>query len=80
MAAALLIGLADTFGKVLLPQIAGMAVYLLMGPVLLLRPVGPSAEPRRCETLHPLFAFCWCSSSPGSRGCRWSPAPSICNC
>jgi branched-chain amino acid transport system permease protein len=40
MAAALLIGLADTFGKVLLPQIAGMAVYLLMGLVLLLRPAG----------------------------------------
>ena len=80
MAAALLIGLADTIGKVLLPQIAGMAVYLLMGLVLLLRPAGPSAEPRRCETLHPLFAFCWCSSSPGSRWCRWSPAPSICNC
>ncbi len=40
MAAALLIGLADTFGKVWLPQIAGMAVYLLMGLVLLLRPAG----------------------------------------
>jgi len=36
-----LIGLAGTFGKVLLPQIAGMAVYLLMGLVLLMRPAGP---------------------------------------
>jgi branched-chain amino acid transport system permease protein len=38
--AALLIGLADTFGKVLLPQIAGMVVYLLMAAVLLWRPRG----------------------------------------
>jgi branched-chain amino acid transport system permease protein len=37
---ALLIGLADTFGKVALPQIAGMAVYLLMAAVLLWRPTG----------------------------------------
>ena len=38
--AALAIGLADTFGKVLLPQIAGMIVYLLMAAVLLWRPQG----------------------------------------
>ena len=38
--AALAIGLADTFGKVLLPQIAGMVVYLLMAAVLLWRPQG----------------------------------------
>jgi len=38
--AALAIGLADTFGKVLLPQIAGMVVYLLMAAVLLWRPRG----------------------------------------
>jgi branched-chain amino acid transport system permease protein len=38
--AALAIGLADTFGKVLLPQIAGMIVYLLMAGVLLWRPQG----------------------------------------
>jgi branched-chain amino acid transport system permease protein len=38
--AALLIGLADTFGKVLLPQIAGMVVYLLMAAILLWRPQG----------------------------------------
>jgi branched-chain amino acid transport system permease protein len=42
---ALLIGLVDTFGKVLAPQIAGMAVYLLMGLVLLLRPEGLFGRP-----------------------------------
>jgi branched-chain amino acid transport system permease protein len=40
LVAALLIGFADTFGKVLAPEIAGMAVYLLMALVLLLRPSG----------------------------------------
>lgn len=40
LVAALLIGLADTFGKVLLPQIAGMVVYLLMAAILLWRPRG----------------------------------------
>ena len=40
LAAALLIGLVDTFGKVFLPQIAGMTVYLLMAAVLLWRPRG----------------------------------------
>lgn len=40
MFAALLIGLADTFGQVLLPQIAGTTVYLLMAAVLLWRPEG----------------------------------------
>ncbi|MDH4189778.1 MAG: branched-chain amino acid ABC transporter permease [Betaproteobacteria bacterium] len=38
--AALLIGLADTFGKVLLPEAAGMLVYLLMAAILLWRPQG----------------------------------------
>jgi branched-chain amino acid transport system permease protein len=47
--AALLIGLVDTFGKVLdlqiggvrlLPELAGMSVYLLMAAVLLWRPAG----------------------------------------
>ncbi|MEO8202361.1 MAG: branched-chain amino acid ABC transporter permease [Betaproteobacteria bacterium] len=38
--AALAIGLVDTFGKVLLPQVSGMAVYLLMAGVLLWRPQG----------------------------------------
>ena len=47
--AALLIGLVDTFGKVLelqigslrlLPELAGMSVYLLMAAVLLCRPAG----------------------------------------
>ena len=36
----LLIGLADTFGQVLAPQIAGMTVYMLMAAVLLWRPTG----------------------------------------
>ncbi|HEY6609695.1 MAG TPA: branched-chain amino acid ABC transporter permease [Pseudomonas sp.] len=40
LVAALLIGLADTFGKVLLPQIAGMVTYLLMAAILLWRPQG----------------------------------------
>lgn len=40
LVAALAIGLADTFGKVLAPQIAGMTVYLLMAAVLLWRPQG----------------------------------------
>jgi branched-chain amino acid transport system permease protein len=37
---ALLIGLADTFGKILVPGIAGMSVYLVMAIVLLVRPAG----------------------------------------
>jgi branched-chain amino acid transport system permease protein len=37
---ALLIGLADTFGQVYAPQIAGMTVYMLMAAVLLWRPAG----------------------------------------
>ncbi len=49
LVAALLIGLVDTFGKVvelqigslrLLPELAGMSVYLLMAAVLLWRPAG----------------------------------------
>ena len=40
LVAALLIGFADTFGKILVPQVAGMAVYLLMAVVLLLKPAG----------------------------------------
>ncbi|HWS05233.1 MAG TPA: branched-chain amino acid ABC transporter permease [Burkholderiaceae bacterium] len=38
--AALLVGLVDTFGKVLLPQISGMLVYMLMAAVLLWKPEG----------------------------------------
>jgi len=38
--AALLIGIADTFGKVFLPEIAGATVYLLMAAILLWRPEG----------------------------------------
>ena len=40
MAASLLIGLADTFGQVFLPQVAGMIVYVLMAVVLVWRPAG----------------------------------------
>ncbi|HAG74470.1 MAG TPA: branched-chain amino acid ABC transporter permease [Thauera sp.] len=38
--AALIVGFADTFGKVLLPEISGMIVYLVMAVVLLWRPEG----------------------------------------
>ena len=38
--AALLIGLVDTFGKVFLPSVAGLLVYLLMAAILLWRPEG----------------------------------------
>ena len=37
---ALLVGLVDTFGKVLLPSMAGMMVYMLMATVLLWKPEG----------------------------------------
>ncbi len=40
MIAALLVGLVDTFGQVLLPQVAGMLVYMLMAAVLLWKPEG----------------------------------------
>jgi branched-chain amino acid transport system permease protein len=38
--AALLVGLVDTFGKVLVPSIAGLSVYLLMAVMLLWKPEG----------------------------------------
>jgi branched-chain amino acid transport system permease protein len=38
--AALLIGLVDTFGKVLLPSAAGVLVYVLMALILLWKPAG----------------------------------------
>jgi branched-chain amino acid transport system permease protein len=38
--AALLIGIVDTFGKVLLPQAAGVLVYVLMALILLWKPHG----------------------------------------
>ena len=38
--AALLVGIVDTFGTVLFPQAAGVAVYLLMAAILLWRPEG----------------------------------------
>jgi branched-chain amino acid transport system permease protein len=37
---ALLIGLADTFGKVFLPELAGVVMYALMAAVLVVRPGG----------------------------------------
>jgi len=40
LAAALLIGLVDTFGKVFVPDYAGVAVYVLMAAILLWRPEG----------------------------------------
>jgi branched-chain amino acid transport system permease protein len=38
--ASLLIGIVDTFGKVLLPQASGVLVYVLMALILLWRPDG----------------------------------------
>ena len=38
--ASLLIGVVDTFGKVLLPQAAGVLVYVLMALILLWKPGG----------------------------------------
>jgi len=38
--AALLIGVVDTFGKVLVPQAAGVLVYMLMAAILLYKPDG----------------------------------------
>jgi branched-chain amino acid transport system permease protein len=38
--ASLMIGLVDTFGKVLVPDYAGLSVYVLMAVVLLWRPEG----------------------------------------
>lgn len=40
LAAALLIGVVDTFGKILLPQAAGVLVYVLMALILLWKPDG----------------------------------------
>jgi branched-chain amino acid transport system permease protein len=39
-AAALLIGFVDTFGKVLLPQAAGVLVYVMMAMILIVKPTG----------------------------------------
>jgi len=44
---ALLVGIADTFGKVLLPGFASAMVYAVMAAVLLWRPAGSSAPPSR---------------------------------
>jgi branched-chain amino acid transport system permease protein len=44
LGAALAIGLADTFGKVLFPDYAGFALYLPMGAIILWRPEGLSGR------------------------------------
>ena len=46
LAAALLIGVTDTFGKVLFPEAAGVSVYLLMAAILLWRPEGLASRAR----------------------------------
>ena len=38
--ASLLVGIVDTFGKVLFPEVAGVAIYLLMAAILLWKPEG----------------------------------------
>ena len=40
LVAALMIGVVDTFGKVFLPQVSGVLVYLLMAGILLWKPDG----------------------------------------
>ena len=40
LVAALLVGVVDTFGKVLFPAVAGMTIYLLMAAMLLWKPEG----------------------------------------
>ena len=40
LVAALLVGVVDTFGKVLVPSVAGLSVYLLMAAMLLWKPEG----------------------------------------
>jgi len=42
---ALLVGLSDTFGKVLLPGISSAIVYAVMAAVLLWRPRGLFGQP-----------------------------------
>ena len=37
---ALIVGFADTFGKVLVPELSGIVVYVVMAVVLLWRPEG----------------------------------------
>src|SRR5256714_7199672 len=45
-AGAMLVGLADTFGKVLVPSVASAIVYAVMAAVLLWRPRGLMGEAR----------------------------------
>ena len=60
--AALLIGLADTFGKVLIPEAAGVTVYLLMAAILLWRPEGLLQAGRRMK-----------GSTAGGAVRKWKP-------
>ncbi len=78
---ALLVGLVDTFGKVLLPQAAGMLVYMLMAacccgsPKACSRPAD-DARPRISplpSSLPRFVALARCSPSSASEFCaRWS--------
>jgi branched-chain amino acid transport system permease protein len=45
-AGAMLVGIADTFGKVLVPSVASAIVYAVMAAVLLWRPRGLLGEAR----------------------------------
>jgi ABC-type branched-subunit amino acid transport system permease subunit len=61
---ALLVGLVDTFGKVLLPSVAGMLVYMLMAAVLLWKPEGlfksmSTAPKAHLEILPAACRLCW---------------------
>ena len=42
---AMLVGLVDTFGKILVPEFASMSIYALMAVVLLWRPQGLFGRP-----------------------------------
>ena len=46
LAGAMLVGIADTFGKVLVPSAASAMVYAVMAAVLLWRPRGLMGEAR----------------------------------
>jgi branched-chain amino acid transport system permease protein len=80
-AGALLVGVVDTFGKVLLPQAAGVLVYVLMALILLWRPTACSrqAEPHALTQI-PFVAgvFALLAAYPlaaGRTASTWSPRP-----
>ena len=79
---ALLVGLVDTFGKVLLPQVAGMLVYMLMAACCSGSRKGCSSNERRQRT-HLEIPHCraaagrsWSPASPSWRSSRSSAATS----